>query len=250
MIPLQLSFDFLYDEKLEHQLEHSLHFSHSQAKFLLFIPEFWLIIDSSLKLITGYYENGVVIIDKSKIVKHYLKKGLILDFLSYFPIIAQTILKTNLLGVTVLKFLQLLMFCKIKRVQIILTNFQEMISLKGKNDYILSLVNLLYQIMFFTHIMACVWHAVAYYNVYDGESNWLNANNMKELDWVTRYLNSLFWAVSVMTTISNNHLTPQNNIELVFGILIFLVSSVFFGYALNSMREIFNLMSKSETEYK
>ena len=148
-----------------------------------------------------------------------------------------------------LKFLQLLIFCKIKRVQMIMTNFENIISLNGKHDYILNLVNLLYQIIFFTHIIACIWHGIAYYNNFS-EVTWLEIGNIREMACVTRYLHSLYWSVSVMVTIANSHCLPQNNLELSIGVIIFLVSSIFFGFALNSMREIFDQISKNDKEYK
>ena len=164
LLPLQLSFDFNYDEEIEHFLD-KLHISHSVAKFLAFVPEFLLIIDTLLKFITGYYENGLVITNKAKICHHYLKKGLIFDILAYCPIIAHSFLKMWTPGIFILRIFQLLMFFKIRRVQIVLQNFQEMISLEGKTDYLLSIFIIAYEIAFFTHIMACIWHGWAYYEL-------------------------------------------------------------------------------------
>lgn len=213
------------------------------------IPEILLIIDTSLKFFTGFYQNGIVIVDKVEIMSHYLRKGLIFDILAYFPIVAQSVIKDSMIGGIMLKFFQLLIFCKIKRVQMIMTNFENIISLNGKHDYILNLVNLLYQIIFFTHIIACIWHGIAYYNNFDTVT-WLDIGNIREMTCFPRYLHSLYWSVSVMITITNSHCSPQNNLELSFGVIIFLVSSIFFGFSLNSMREIFDKISKNDKEYK
>ena len=249
LIPLQLSFDFYYDELILERLEIN-NFNPNISKLIVFLPELLLILDSLLKFITGYYQNGVVITNKKKIFLHYLKKGFIFDILSYSPIIAQTFLKGSMIGGVLLKFFQLLMFFKIKRVQIIMTNFQVIISLNGKHDHILNLINLIYQIIFYTHIMACVWHGVAFYYQDEGVLTWLDFNNLRETDWFRRYLFALYWAVSVMVTVSNEFLTPHNNLEMGIGVFILLISSLFFGFTLNSMREIFELMGKSEKDYK
>ena len=243
---MQLSFGFNYEEELHAFFEsHELH--ENVSSFLIMIPELLLIMDSLLKFITGYYENGLVIIDKNEIVHHYLRKGLIFDLLSYCPIILQSLMHNTSLG---LKILQLLVFCKLKRVQLIMHNFREMISLNGKNDYILGLIILTFEIIFFCHINACVWHSVAYYYPVEGNT-WLDYSNVKNFPWSTKYYYSLFWAVSVMVTIGfGEKVSPQNNTELMIAVLIFLSSALFFGYTINCMREIFDEMAKHEREYK
>ncbi len=66
-----------------------------------------------------------------------------------------------------------------------------------------------------------------------------------------RYFYSMFWSVSVLVTIGfGEKVSPQNETELVVGTFICLVSALFFGYTINAMREIFNLMNKNEKQYK
>lgn len=245
IIPLQLGFDFIQEESV---LEHLLSFgiNHHLAEVVVFFPEFLLIVDSLLKFITGYYENGLVVTSKAHIVKHYIKKGLIFDLLSYCPVIFQSLSHQSTLS---LKLLQLLMFLKIKRIKIIVGNFQEMISLKGQDDHILSLLKMLLQIIFFAHLSACIWHSVAYYN--HSQPNWLECSQIKDSDLLTRYFHSFFWAVSCLVTIGFGDKTgPQNNVEFFCATVIFLISSIYFGYNINCMREILDLMNKKEKDYK
>ena len=248
IIPMQLSFDFYYETEFEEILEHyEVH--KNLAGFLVFIPEFCLIIDTLLKFITGFYENGLVITQKHHIIKHYLKNGIIFDLLSYCPILIQTLTKNHSF---IIQVLQILVFCKMKRIQIIINNFKEMMSLNGKNDYILSLIILTFEIIFFCHLNACLWHFVAYYYPSTQETiTWLDSSHTRSLAWPTRYYYSLYWSVSVMVTIGfGEKVSPQNNIELLTGIFILLSSALFFGYTINVIREISNEMMKNEKEYK
>ena len=249
LIPMQLCFDFDYEQELQTMIAGVSGIPDSTAKFFVLAPELCLIIDTLLKFITGFYENGLVITDKHHIVVHYLKHGAIFDLLSYCPIFAQSVQHGATLS---LKILQFLVFCKMKRVQIIINNFKEMISLSGKNDYILSLITLTIQIIFFCHINACIWHMIAYY--YPSHQNsitWLDSSHTKSLPWASRYYYSLYWAVSVMVTIGfGEKVSPQNELELGFGVLIYLSSALFFGYTINAMREIFDEMSKHAKQYK
>lgn len=249
---MQLSFDIYYDDQFT-KYAHSKHYSPEVTHFILAIPEVIMICDTCLKFITGYYENGIIILSKSKIIKKYLKKGLIFDILSYCPILIQGFYRdlvfNNSQAGILLKSLQLLVFCKMKRINALIRNLEDVIALNGKHDYLLSLVRVCFRIVFVAHINACVWHALAYYN--SDEYTWLLAGKLIDASWVSRYWNSLYWAVSVMVTMGvSEKMDPQNNVELFFGVAILLVSAFIFGYTLNSMRQIFDLMSKNETEFK
>ena len=248
IIPMQLSFDFYYEIEFEELLEH-YHFHHNLSSFLVFLPEFCLIIDTLLKFNTGYYENGLVITHRKHIIKHYLKNGIIFDMLSYCPIFIQSLTRNSNFS---FKVLQILVFCKSKRIQIIINNFKEMISLRGKHDYIISFIILTFEIIFFCHLNACLWHFVAYYYPSTQETiTWLDSSHTRGLPWPTRYFYSLYWSVSVMVTIGfGEKVSPQNNVELLVGIFIFLGSALFFGYTINVIREISNEITKNEKEYK
>ena len=245
VIPLQLSFDFIHEEMFSSWMI-TLVGNHYLSDFIVFIPEILLIFDSLLKLITGYYENGIVITSKKHIVSHYLRKGLIFDLLSYCPVVFQSLFYQSSIG---LKISQFLMFLKVKRIKIIVDNFQEIISLKGQNNHILSLIKLIIQIIFFAHINACIWHFVGYYN--SNNPTWLEFSGIKDMAWMSKYFYSFYWAVGCLVTIgSGDRFGPQNDLELITATVIFLISSIYFGFNLNSLREIFEQMNKKEKNYK
>ena len=251
---MQLSFDFYYDVEFElYTTEKG--WSPMLTKAILVLPEAILILDSSLKMITWYYENGMIVMDRKKILFKYLLKNLIFDILSYTPILIQgfyrdVIIQLSMSYGVILKVMQLLVFCKLKRIHTMIQNLEEIIVLNGEHDYILSLVKVCWRIVFGAHVNACVWHAVAYYNNVDNIT-WLDYANLRGASWVVKYWNSLYWATSVMVTIGyGEKVSPQNNIELFIGVCILLVSALIFGFTLNSMKQIFDHMSKNENEFK
>ena len=253
IIPMQICFDIFYDDELEELFaEKGLH--HYLGVFLVTIPDILLIIDTLLKCITGFYEDGIVVVDKSKITAHYLKKGLLFDVLSYFPVIMQGVMRKNFPELFTgyeytIKYMQIMMFFKIKRVNIAISNFEEIISSKGGHDFLLSAFRLMYVLFFVTHINACIWHATAYFN--KGVSTWLDYSNLREEYWLTKYLYSLYWAISTMATVGfEETVKPQNNLELIVGAIILIFSMFLFGYCINSMKQILDMMAKQETEYK
>ena len=251
LIPMQLCFDMFFDDELELLFE-KYNVNHSLAGFIILFPEIMLIIDTLLKFITGYYENGIIVEDKSLIVHHYLKKGLLFDILSYLPVIIQSIFKQSFPELALLlKSLQLLLFFKLKRVKIAISNYEEIIASNGKHDFLLSACKLMYVILFITHLNGCIWHACAYFYSNGDNLTWLDYSQLKSSHWTIRYIYSLYWAISIMATIGfGEKISPQNNLECILGIFILIISVLLFGYCINSMKQILDMMSKEEQEYK
>jgi len=255
LIPVQLSFDIFYDDELE-AVFHSMHMNPNLSKFIVLIPDLVLIFDTLLKFITGFYENGVVVVNKSQIFSHYIHKGLFFDMLSYFPVLIQGILRPSFPDYfehhsLLIKELQFLMFFKLKRVRIAISNFEEIIASKGGHDFLLSAFRLIYVILFVAHLNACLWHASAHFNPNSSKRTWLDASNLKTEYWLTKYLYSYYWAISLMATVGyGERISPQNNLEILFGIFILIISFFLFGFCLNSMKQILDNMAKQENDYK
>ena len=254
VIPMQICFDIFYDDEIEEILS-EMQLNHQLTIFIVGLPDLFLIIDTFLKFFTGFYEDGVVIIEKSKIAAHYFKKGLLYDLLTYFPVIVQGIMRRNYPIYFsehdfAIKIAQLLMFFKVKRVKIALSNFEEIIASHGGHDNILKIFKLIFLIFFITHINACIWHGAAYFFPDKEVITWLEQSNLQEEYWLIKYLNSLFWAISMMATINYNKISPQNNFEIFVASFILVISVFLFGYSINSMKQILDSMSKVENENK
>jgi len=248
IIPMQLSFDMFYDDELEYFFQKH-YVNPSLASFLVIFPEMLLIIDTLLKFITGFYENGIVIEDKISIIHHYLRTGLVFDILSYLPVLVQSIMKQVFPQIMeILKFFQLLMFFKIKRVKMAIFNYEEIIASNGKHDFLLTFCKMMYVIIFITHLNACIWHAIAYFN--PGVS-WLDFNGFRQDYWTERYIYSFYWAISMFATIGfGEKISPRNCIECMMGGLILIISVLLIGYCINSMKQLLDMMSVQENEYK
>jgi len=248
---MQLSFDMFYQDELVSAFQAS-HYSPDVANFIIILPELMLVVDSFMKFITGYYQDGVVITDKFSIVHHYLKKGIVFDLISYLPIISEGTVKRIFPGLQlIVKFLQLLMFFKIKRVNMAIRNYEEMVASKGKTDFLFIFCKMFFVIIFITHLNACIWHAVAYFYPLDSYCTWLDYSNLKGSHWTTRYIYSFYWAISMMATIGfGEKISPSNNLECLIGVFILIISVLLFGYCINSMKKFLDMISKQDEEYK
>lgn len=247
ILPMQLSFNFFYEKELEKTFQQQ-NLSKSVIKFIIFLPEAILIVDTLLKFISGFYENGIIVTQKSLIIKHYLKKGLFFDLLAYLPVILHGFL-LNFFDNNLLKLVQMFMFCKLKRVAVALSTFQEIISSKGRDDYILNALRLILTILFVTHLNACAWHAVAYFT-YQKE-NWLAFNDLLLAPWPKRYYISFFWSLALYGGIGfGDRIVPQNYIEYTLGGILILISTFLSGYSLYSIFNLLNAAQKEDKEYR
>ena len=253
IIPMQLSFDIFYDDELLEVFAEK-QISAFWGKTIIVIPELMLIFDTLLKFITGFYSNGIIIVEKSHIIDHYLKKGFIWDLLSYFPVLMQGILRKHIQAYGnfdfSIKLLQMLMFCKVKRVSIAISNFEAIIASNGRKDFVLAAVRMTYVLLFITHLNACAWYAVAYFNPDNTANTWLDESGLKPEYWIIKYFYSYYYATSMMVTVGYNKISPQNSMECCLGVILLVVSMMLFGYTINTMKRILDFMSKSKDEYK
>lgn len=61
-------------------------------------------------------------------------------------------------------------------------------------------------------------------------------------DWITKYVENLYWAFAMM--MHNLSEKPTNNIEFLFSCLMMLLTSIVFGFMLNSIGNIIADISK------
>lgn len=248
---MQLCFDIFYDLELIDFLEYNK-INNNLSYFLTNLPEFILIIDTATKFITGYYENGIIVREKSLIIKHYIKKGLLFDILSYFPVIFQNFFRGSFPNYAwMLKIFQLLMIFKVKRIKNIMSNFQEIICANGKSDGFLSACKLMFVIVLIAHLNACIFHAVAYFAPDHNYRTWLDDSGLRQSHWTEKYVNVFYWSVSVMATIGfGEKIGPRNNWECLFGSFILIESLLLSGYCINTMKELVDSMTRDERTLK
>lgn len=245
---MQIGFDFFLDDEIKKLCSYAK--IENLAKMFVLLPEIILATDSLLKFITGIYINGVIVNNKHVITEHYLKTGLIYDIMAYFPIFIQGFWRGFFPQVHEIyaKVLQLLMFCKLKRVSIAFSNFQEIVSSKGKHDYLLSSVSLFLSVFFIAHLNACAWHSLGFY--YPNDS-WLKSSGFYENPWIERYWISMYFSVGIMVNSTNTtRFSPQNMWEYVYLIFALLFSAGLFGYIIFSIKEILEIKWKKAKEYK
>ena len=231
--PIQLSFSihsYIIDDVIDH----------FQVEIFLTII---LGIDILMKFCTAFYKKGFLIDQKTLILQNYLNNGFFYDSLSYLPVFLNGVIRVENLDndsyiSLIIKCSMILISLKLIQVNRTMKNLEEIILLGNKRIAVFHLIKLTISIFIFSHIMACLWHAVSYYSPY--EKNLLKFSNFYYTDWLSRYLRCLF------ITINPGKVDPQNNFELAFAFFALLATSGSIGFMISSIQNITRALNKSE----
>lgn len=223
------------------------HYLHSDSEFLLFfelIGFSFYILDIFLKFNRSYYENGNEITNKTKICLHYIKSGFILDVLSIIGLFYYTYeMNSFLQGLIIFKSYFFTEYLNFIEQRFVLNDFY---------DGIFKIMRLTMKILYIAHILACFFNFIAFEGVQENSmrNSWLISEGLYEAAWDERYLNSYYWSITTLATVGYGDITPQNNKEKIYCMVVMLLGGGIFAYNINKLSNIFNDITKDQREYK
>lgn len=181
-----------------------------------------LILDIFVCLSKGFYRQGVLILDKKEIYRHYLRThsaidliGLIVVMMSFFS------------GAFVLNYIKTLFLLKMFNLYLIDVNFQRVLQFH-RNYLTTYMVTRLIMIMVMScHYLGGIFYAI---DLYVYETNYYGPNTpawcwlynaqaysqmILSLPWALQYEYTMYWSLATMTTIAYGDITPLNPLETV-----------------------------------
>ncbi|KAF1329138.1 Voltagegated ion channel, partial [Globisporangium splendens] len=207
-------------------------------------------IDIVLNFFTGIYlPSGEITYSSWLIVVAYLRGWFAINFFSTMPFDllfgsngegdgggggSTTLLSTKLLRS--LKVLKLFKLARIRRLGAMFTNLEDAVS---TNPSLVSLVKLALSVLFFAHIVECVWYAVGLQNT--GQS-WILDMQYDTMDLehkdLLKYLASVYWAIVTMATIGYGDIAARNNEERLVNTAVMAIGVSFFGYVIGTISSL------------
>ena len=213
--------------------------------------EFWVKIllvfvffDIVLKINSGYFVNGMQVMDRKTIIVYYLESEFIFDVVAFSGLLMDIILVNVTEYHSIIK---MLFFFKYPILKNLIRKIEEIINFDEKIIAIISLLKLFSKMLFLSHIIACLWFCLPFWNP---GNNWMISKNIIDTSLWGKYIISLYWAFVTITTIGYGDIVPQNQNEYLFTMGVIIIGSIFFGYSLTSIGIIFHDLDKDELQKK
>lgn len=228
----------------------SLGFPYVKASYhniIFYSIDFIFILNILLNFRTSFMSCGVEILDTDVISKNYLKKNFWFDLLGNLPfeLIFIFFFESSFEIISNFYFFRVLRIFRMLTIFNILNRWRRAINLKRN---FVKIFKFIIFIVSFLHIIACTWFAIFFYSGLPNNS-WGTIANIKDLVWQDQYIRSLYWAITTLTTIGFGDITPQNNLEYIFTMLVMLFGASLFAYSIGVVSSLISSMNFHYNKY-
>ena len=220
------------------------------------IQVIFFLIDILLNFHTAYYEDGVLIFDRSKVTKHYLKGWFIADLLASLPYewannwIQDSYGETDETSTmaTVLGLVNFLQVIRVARITRLSKELDYIIYNKIILNGIFSLLKLCIVVSFLAHWCACGWQ---YMILNIDTDNWsrqdsdLNINSRED-----QYIAALYFSMTTMLTVGFGDIIPNTSLERLYTIFLMVMGGGVLGYALNRISTILQTLEDEKVKIR
>ncbi|EWS73647.1 cation channel family protein (macronuclear) [Tetrahymena thermophila SB210] len=198
------------------------------CSFYNHITAFVWFLEILIKLNTSIYINKLSVTNNRKLIfTRYIKKRFLFDAVPLFLITAIIPIRQEESQV----FLKLLVLIKFKNIFEDIDYIQKYFVMTFQNYYIIQLANLIVKLFLIGHIIACFYYIIGTIELeYLGEPSTWYGESSDDQAWWKLYQKAIFWALTLMTTGSNEAETALQQFYVSF---IMMLIYIIFAYILN-----------------
>ncbi|KAL4463534.1 hypothetical protein ABPG72_014937 [Tetrahymena utriculariae] len=178
-----------------------------------FIKEFYFctffifIIDVLVNFNTAFFNKDLIIISRKQIAKQYIFSTVFFtDFVSLLVLGIKVINRSHSIVYNpnhdLLTYcFNMLIFFKANGITQKKKRFDYVFTLKESEKHIIKLINQLFSVVTVAHIAAIGWYFLGILEVVNGNQlNWLEKLNLSEGAYYQKYIYSIYWSITTMTT--------------------------------------------------
>lgn len=206
--------------------------------------------DIIVTLNTAYYDLlGRIVVNRRKIFFNYLKGLLVIDILSIIPfylILDGKFLKSNSLirivritsvtrvlrGSKVFKLIRYLKHSEfITKIIKILKLYRGMVRL----------ILLIFCVVILSHFVACMFYFTARIDNF-GPNTWIVRNDLIDSSNGMKYLKSLYFTITILTTVGFGDITPYTTLEMILCITWMMLGIAFYSTIVSTISSLFSSM--------
>ncbi|KAF5207941.1 Potassium channel akt1 [Thalictrum thalictroides] len=193
-------------------------------------------IDIVLTFFVAYFDKDKYdyITDPKKIAWQYATTWLAFDVISTIPTeLAQRILPESLQTYGLFNMLRL---WRLRRVSAMFARWEKD---KNFNYFWVRCIKLICVTLFAVHCAGCFYYLIAA-NYHDPLKTWIGASlgNFHEKSLWIRYITSMYWSITTLTTVGYGDLHPQNTGEMIFDTFYMLFNLGLTAYLIGNMTNL------------
>lgn len=144
-----------------------------------------------------------------------------------------------------LRFLRLLRVLKLKK---LLYKFEEIIMSDMLNAFV-GFFKVIIVILFIAHWIGCIFYAIGASEI-DSGMCWLNNAGIQDSPNFDKYIISLYWAFTTMTTVGYGDVSPYTMSEKIYAMFSMLIACGVFAYVVGSIETIARRSNNMEADFK
>ncbi|MCL7040459.1 hypothetical protein MKW94_028362, partial [Papaver nudicaule] len=204
------------------------------------IVDFFFAIDIVLTFFVAYIDprTQLLVREPKKIAYRYMTSWFFMDVASTVPFETLGLLFTGSSNMSISYYiLGLLRFWRLRKLKQLFTRLEKDIRF---SYFWIRCTRLLSVTLFHVHCAGCFYYMLADRNP-NPENTWLGAEavpNFKKVGIRVRYITSIYWSITTMTTVGYGDLHAQNTGEMIFNIFYMLFNLGLTAYLIGNMTNL------------
>lgn len=205
------------------------------------VSDICFVLDIALSFLTTYVDDtGVEIVDRYEIRRHYLKTNFLVDLVSTVPFDFFVESLTSEKDFRSLKLFRTIKLVKLLRLVRLSKLYKMKMQWTSELDISMDtvrLLKLLAPVMTIAHYVGCFWYYMSAQHPKE-DAWWGNIYLEDPNSILSKYIASVYWATTTMTTVGFGDIIAVNSFEQAYSTLVMIGGTTLFAYVVGTVIEV------------